>query len=640
MDENNKDKLINADKKDSDELMEDTIVFTREPDTIIQSTKRADSSRDTKRQSPRPNPARPQNIPIELQNTAKLQGGAVIRPLKPTRSPNARSSQPNGAQSSGASGNIQPNGSQSSGASGNMQPNGARLNGGVSGNMQSGNTRSGSSASGGMQSNRANPNSSRQGRTQAGAMSGSQPKNAQPENAQRNIQNNSRQAVQPRSNTPRNETIYPTQPRVDNSNMSQPRTNPNANRANGSQPSRGQGQMSVVRTPVQSQQRVMDDYEIDESTWRRTPNKPSRANRGRRDSASSAIMSAVKAVIYIVFVIAVSIPLSIFVINTANDVFAFVKEEKVIEVVIPEYATIDDVGDILGEAGVIKYPWAFKLWSYLKTKNNQPTFVAGTYEVSTTENYDMLRLGFQKSASRATIRLTIPEGYTVDEIIDLFVSNGIGTKEKFVEVINNYDFDYPFLDDLVTSSDRIYRLEGYLFPDTYEFYTDSSEEAAIAKLLDNFNRKFIEEYYDRCQELGITVDEAITLASMIEKEAKYADEMGDVSSVFHNRLDNSSTYPYLESDATIMYAIAHDTGSRLDNMTGDDLEYETAYNTYTHKGLPPGPIANPGLNSIKYALYPNETNYYYFVSDSSGRMLFATTYEEHLANINTARSGQ
>lgn len=90
MDENNKDKLINADKKDSDELMEDTIVFTREPDTIIQSTKRTDSSRDTKRQSPRPNPARPQNIPIELQNTAKLQGGAVIRPLKPTRSPNAR----------------------------------------------------------------------------------------------------------------------------------------------------------------------------------------------------------------------------------------------------------------------------------------------------------------------------------------------------------------------------------------------------------------------------------------------------------------------------------------------------------------------------------------------------------------------
>lgn len=126
MDENNKDKLINADKKDSDELMEDTIVFTREPDTIIQSTKRTDSSRDTKRQSPRPNPARPQNIPIELQNTAKLQGGAVIRPLKPTRSPNARSSQPNGAQASGASGNIHPNSSQSSGVSGNIQPNGAR----------------------------------------------------------------------------------------------------------------------------------------------------------------------------------------------------------------------------------------------------------------------------------------------------------------------------------------------------------------------------------------------------------------------------------------------------------------------------------------------------------------------------------
>lgn len=130
--------------------------------------------------------------------------------------------------------------------------------------------------------------------------------------------------------------------------------------------------MSVVRTPVQSQQRVMDDYEIDESTWRKTPSKPSRANRGRRDSASSAIMSAVKAVIYIVFVIAVSIPLSIFVINTANDVFAFVKEEKVIEVVIPEYATIDDVGDILGEAGVIKYPVGIQALE-LSQNQEQPT---------------------------------------------------------------------------------------------------------------------------------------------------------------------------------------------------------------------------------------------------------------------------
>ncbi len=628
MDENNKDKLINSDKKVSDELMEDTIVFSREPDTIVQSTKRIDPARsDAKRQSPRPNPARPQNIPIELQNTAKLQGGAVIRPLKPTRSPDASRTQ------SAASNQAQPNGT----ASNRMPPNSAHTNG----------FPSNGASSNGMQSNRMKSNGAQPNRTQSNSTPSNgvpsnrtQSNNVQSQGAQsRTSQQNQRQnPQQPRPTEPHNETIYPTQPRVDNAYPTQPRTNQNSGRPNGSQA--GRGQMNVVRAPVQSQQRGMDDYEIDEATWRRTPTKPSRDNRGRRDSASSAIMSAVKAVIYIVFVIAVSIPLSIFVIDTANDIFAFVKDEKVIEVVIPEYATIDDVGDILGEAGVIKYPWAFKLWSYLKTKDNQPNFVAGTYEVSTTQNYDMLRLGFQKSAARATIRLTIPEGYTVDEIIDLFVSNGIGTKERFVEVINNYDFDYPFLDDLVVSSDRIYRLEGYLFPDTYEFYTDSSEEAAIAKLLDNFDNKFIDEYYDRCKELGMTVDEAITLASMIEKEAKYADELGDVSSVFHNRLNNSSTYPYLESDATIMYAIAHDTGSRLDNMTGDDLEYNTAYNTYTHKGLPPGPIANPGLNSIKYALYPNETNYYYFVSDNSGRMLFATTYEEHLANINIARSSQ
>ena len=384
-----------------------------------------------------------------------------------------------------------------------------------------------------------------------------------------------------------------------------------------------------------------DDYQIDEITYtRRIPAvKPDSAF---TDSATSAIMSLVKAVIYIVAVIAVSVGLSVFVINTANDIFKFVVEDKIVTVSIPEYADIDDVADALYDAGAIKYKWAFKLWTAVKDPNAE--FVAGdSYQVSTTLNYDYLRSQFKRSTRRVEVRVTIPEGYTVDEIISLLVEKGIGTKEAFEDVIQNYAFDYRFVNELQVKPERIWRLEGYLFPDTYNFYLDTnpddtaSEITAIGKILDNFNRKFVEDYYARCADLNLTVDEAVTLASMIEKETRYASELGDVSSVFHNRLKYKSSFPYLNSDATIMYAIAHDTGSRLDTMTGEDINYNTPYNTYTYKGLPPGPIANPGLNAIKYALYPNSTGYFYFVSDSNGRMLFGKTEAEHIKNINTAR---
>ncbi len=385
-----------------------------------------------------------------------------------------------------------------------------------------------------------------------------------------------------------------------------------------------------------------DDYEIDEATYKRQP-RSRKEESGFADSASSAVMSLVKAVVYIVAVIAVSVVLSIFTINTANDVFKFVTEEKMVTVDIPEHATIDDVTDALFDAGAIKYKWAFKFWSNLKDPGAE--FVKGSYDVSTTLNYDYLRATFKKSSRRVEVRVTIPEGYTVDEIINLFVEEGLGTREAFCDVINNYEFDYDFLKELTVSPDRIWRLEGYLFPDTYNFYLDSSDEdnkseiTAIKKLLDNFERKFVSEYYARASQLGLTVDEAITLASIIEKETRYADELGAVSSVFHNRLKYSAQYPYLNSDATIMYAIAHDTGSRLDTMTGKDTEYETPYNTYKYKGLPPGPIANPGINAIKYALYPSSTDYFYFVSTNSGRTLFATTSPEHQANVDAVRAG-
>ncbi len=384
------------------------------------------------------------------------------------------------------------------------------------------------------------------------------------------------------------------------------------------------------------------------------------------DTVSSSVMSIVKAVVYIVVIIAVSIALAVFAINTANDVFKFVVDEKMIEVEIPEDATVDEVADILKENGLIKYKWAYKIWTNMKDEN--AVYVPGRYTLSTTLNYDYLRGAMKKTVSREEVRITIPEGYTVDEIIDLFVSKGIGTKEGFAQAINSYDFNYnfikgvwitsdsevysvdeyaelsedakagaEFLEGIGDDSDKIYRLEGFLFPDTYNFYKDSTEVAVINKLLDNFNRKFTSEYYLRCKDISMSVDEAITLASMVEKETRYADELGYVSSVFHNRLNTGGIYRKLQSDATAVYAIAHDLGQRPENVTGEHMEYETPYNTYLYDGLPPGAIANPGLNAIKYALYPNTSDYYYFVADASGHSLFAKTEDEHNENINTVR---
>ncbi|MBR6736637.1 MAG: endolytic transglycosylase MltG, partial [Oscillospiraceae bacterium] len=229
--------------------------------------------------------------------------------------------------------------------------------------------------------------------------------------------------------------------------------------------------------------------------------------------------------------------------------------------------------------------------------------------------------------------VTIPEGYTVDDIITLLVDkHGCGTREGFIDVIQNGQFDYWFIDELENlNPNRKYRLEGYLYPDTYYFYKEGEEYDVINKMLSNFNRKFTIEYKQECEKAGMKVDDVVNLASIVQMEAKYSTDYAMVSQVIHNRL-NSAYYNYrLECDATIQYALEE----RKEDLTHDDTLIDHPYNSYKNGGLPPGPISNPTLKAIRAALYPEYTAqpYYFFISDIDGYMLYGKNYPEHQANI-------
>ncbi len=367
------------------------------------------------------------------------------------------------------------------------------------------------------------------------------------------------------------------------------------------------------------------------------------------NTGNTAITSLLKAVIYIMTILVISGFLSYFAITAGNDIFAFVKSDEEITVTIGHGTSIKELGKILEEKGVIKYADVFNLYAKLRKKN--PELEAGEYPVSPSMSYDALIAKFAKQTvpERTEVVVTIPEGYTVDQIIELLVDkHGLSSKEELVDAIQNYDFDYWFVDRLDESGKnpkRKYRLEGYLYPDTYYYYSDSSAETILNKMLDNFDKKmknifrndksvpgtnYIEKFDYLCQKHNMTFDDAIILASMIQMEARYMTEYPIISGVFHNRIKNpSTTNGYLESCATVLYFL----NIRVPILSEEQTKIDNPYNTYMYKGLPPGAISNPAQEAIIYALYPEKHKYYYFVASNDGYSLFAKTYKEHQKNI-------
>ncbi len=296
---------------------------------------------------------------------------------------------------------------------------------------------------------------------------------------------------------------------------------------------------------------------------------------------------------------------------------------KVRSVTIEAGSGTAQIAEVLEEQDIIKKPFWFRVFSKLGGYDSQ--YQPGTFILHEKAGYREIFKTLTQVPASQFINVTIPEGFELRQIADKLEEEGLIDRELFYEVVENGDFDYDFLKDI---PGRENRLEGYLFPDTYQFMVGESEEAIIDKMLARFDEIYKDEYEKRAKELGMTNDEVITLASVIEREAQGDSDRTLVASVFHNRL-KSKDYPYLESCATVQYILKE----RKPVLSVADTQIKSAYNTYECPGLPIGPIASPGQKAIEAALYPEETEYLFFVLDSSGKHRFAKTFAEHQENM-------
>lgn len=348
--------------------------------------------------------------------------------------------------------------------------------------------------------------------------------------------------------------------------------------------------------------------------------------------------------VFFIVVIVVSMALSIYAVMCMNDVLAITKTNSTVTVSLQESVdNIDDAVDILADNGLIKCKNFCKLFAKFRESQVGPQYRNGYYD----KNYKyeagvyyltgkmglegMLQTFQGNSATAETVTLTFPEGFTVPEIVNKLSENEVCDKAALLSVIETTDFSYSLVSSLTATEQVPYRLEGYLFPDTYDFYIGESASSAVRKFLANGDTKITEKYRKRAEELGYTMDDIIKIASIIQCEAGTEDQMKTISSVLHNRLSDKVNFPLLGVDSTADY-ITNKVGPSLSSTSGHTadyyLEFYNTSGTGTQIGLPPSPICNPGLAAIKAALYPEDTDYYYFFHDTKGNMYTAKTYTE------------
>ena len=384
------------------------------------------------------------------------------------------------------------------------------------------------------------------------------------------------------------------------------------------------------------------------------PSQPSRPSggSGKKKAKKKRTNPFLALLLWVVVVIASSVILAGVGWMLANDLCAFTGADQDVEVVVPaewfttttvtdedgntEEVSLCDIGqvaDALQDAGLIQYKWLFRLFAWVYDADEK--IDQGAYVLNTNMDYMALVRGMRSTGSSAvTVEVSIPEGYNTQQIFQLLSENGVAPVEELEEAAANYEFvDYAFLDSDLLGDVR--RVEGYLYPDTYQFYVGRSAVAALDSMLSNFNSRVysngeLTPLFEEAAARGYDFSDIITIASLIEEETDGTDR-DKIASVIYTRLERpGETGGLLQIDAALVYAAGR-------AITQEDYTtLDSPYNLYQHTGLPPTAISNPGMSSITAALQPAETDYYYYVLGADGKHVFSETLSEHQQNVAAA----
>ena len=375
-------------------------------------------------------------------------------------------------------------------------------------------------------------------------------------------------------------------------------------------------------------------------------NKGSQKPVGNNEDGKKGLMGGA---LYFVFVISVSVILACLAWAAATDVLGFKASDTVATITLPKdtftyeeveyedsdgnkktkkehYADIGYVADELKEQGIIKYKWLFKVFAAVY--NADEKIDPGTYELKAVYDYKaLIKKMTSGSGAMVTKKITFPEGYSMTQIFKKLDEEGVCEYAELMDAAANATFNYSFLEGI--EKGEASRLEGFLFPDTYEFYEGMPASSAINKLLEAFHYKLTAEMLNWQKDSGYTMREIITIASMIEKEAANDSDRYKIASVIYNRIKND--WP-LQIDSTTLYEYPDHSGA----PTAEMLAKDSPYNTRINKGLPPSPICSPGIASIKAALQPSDTNYmFYALNTATGEHEYFTSADAFNAFVAT-----
>ena len=374
-----------------------------------------------------------------------------------------------------------------------------------------------------------------------------------------------------------------------------------------------------------------------------------KAQKAREESRYNFVKGLLALCVCVTFITMLTVTVSSVALATINDILAINKSAtNPVSVEIPAEADFEQVFDILNANGLVRQPIVTKLFLKFRhydeiTKKNKETgeyykekiqYQAGNYflDINSGIEANIEEIIVRNNYAKDTVRLTFPEGWSIARIFKKIESSNVCTADKLYANLDIVGKQYSFIKEIEAESGRYLKAEGYLFPDTYDFYIGENASSVLKKLFGNFESRWTDAYEAQLKKLGMSMDEIVTIASIIQREAKDHTQMKDISSVIHNRLKDKATYPSIDMNSTKDYVVSMKEFNLFNDFYYD--LYLESYNTYSNEGLPPGPICSPGKSAIEAALFPSDTDYHFFCHSESGDVYYAVTAAEHQANTN------